>query len=97
MQGHRKSGPFENCLTDPYGDGLFDIKSLTPKMDTLWQTNIAGWNITIFNRVHSSSIRVPFSIAMLVYRSAIGNLSKKMCESQSGYFNREAADQLVLL
>ena len=35
---------------------------------TLWQTNIAGWNITIFNRKYIFNPG-PFSIAMLVYRS----------------------------
>ena len=38
---------------------------------TLWSTNIAGWNITMFNRKYMfKGVHCPFSIwLMLVYKS----------------------------
>ena len=41
---------------------------------------LAGWNIPMFNRIHTSSISGPFSSATLVYRSVKTWLSMKPCE-----------------
>ena len=44
------------------------LTQASPKMYPLGSTNIAGWNIPIFNRIHTSSIRGPHFplLAMLV-------------------------------